>query len=155
MTGTRSDMPDDAPRDSLRYRIVVALVLVVAAGLFTAAVMTAQTDTADDQVAQSGETGRIVERLIPERDEQVVRQAAIGVDLAAGWTGTLVVDGREVPADELTERPDLFQITFTPGEGKVVEELTAGTNCVAAIVWRLATGRGSSDRTVRWCFEVL
>ena len=140
--------------DSLRYRIGVVVVLVVAFTLLTIAFLTAETDS-NDEVTQTGGASGFVERLFPDRDEQAVQQTQVGIDLVAGWDAVLVIGGVEVPPSQLTKRPDLFQVSFTPGPGKVIEELQAGTNCVAAVAWRLADGRGPGNRTVRWCFEVV
>jgi hypothetical protein len=45
-------------------------------------------------------------------------------------------------------------VFFAPGDGKVVERLNAGPNCVLAVVWKASIGRGTSrDQSFTWCFE--
>ena len=69
--------------------------------------------------------------------------------------GTLQLNNVEIPRDQLTLTPELARIEFTPGDGKVVEQLQAGLNCVNAIVWPIAEGRGEAAREIPWCFQVV
>ena len=97
----------------------------------------------------------MVENLIPRRDAQVPQQSNVGIDLVTGWDGVLIVNGVNIPEDQLQVTPEIGLIEFTPGEGKAVEALETGQNCVAAVVWKLADGRGVADRTIPWCFDVV
>lgn len=140
------------PVYSLRFRIVAVLVALGAALAFAVAYLSSQ--EGDDQIATSGQGGEFVERLIPARNAQVPRQSTVGIDMAVGWTGTLVVNGTEIPADELSVTEELGLVQFTPGEGRAVEELRAGQNRVTAIVWPRSEGREGA-RTVDWTFDVV
>ncbi len=67
------------------------------------------------------------------------------------------MNGVEIPAEELRLVPEQNQVFFTPGEGKVVERLNAGPNCVIAVVWKVVgrvAARPTTSRS-RWCFEAL
>ena len=132
-----------------RYRLLVGG--LVAAALLALTVGIAVTDTSDpDDTTQS----EIVERLIPRANDEVLRQAELGIDLAAGYDGTLTVNGVSIPVEDQRRVPAQNQVFFTPGEGKAVERLAAGRNCVSATVWKAADGPGTAnDRTVDWCFE--
>ncbi|MFO7280872.1 MAG: hypothetical protein C0P77_010755 [Thermoanaerobacterales bacterium] len=138
---------------STRFKIVASAVVAVAVALLVVAVRSFD-DGNDDPVLRSGDQD-VVEALIPRRDAQVPRQSRVGIDLAIGWEGTLVIDGVEIPADQLDVTPELGLIEYTPGDGKAVEELQPGQNCVSAVIWRSQDGRGVADRTVPWCFEVV
>ena len=138
---------------STRFKIVASAVVAVAVALLVVAVRSFN-DGNDDPVLRSGDQD-VVEALIPRRDAQVPRQSRVGIDLAIGWEGTLVIDGVEIPADQLDVTPELGLIEYTPGDGKAVEELRPGQNCVSAVIWRSQDGRGVADRTVPWCFEVV
>lgn len=138
---------------STRFKIGAVIVVALAAVLFTVAIR-AFDDGGDDPVLTEGEAA-VVEALIPRRDAQVPQQSNVGVDLVVGWEATLVIDGVEIPEDQLQVTPEIGLVEFTPGEGKAVEELDPGQNCVAAIVWRSSDGRGANDRTIPWCFEVV
>jgi hypothetical protein len=140
---------------SVRERAIVVVVLAVALALGVVAVLSAETDDPSADVTQSGGTDEIVEALQPGRGDQALQQAQVGIDLASGWTGILVIEGTEVRdrEDGLVERPELNQLFFTPDDGLVVERWPAGTSCVAARVWRLAESEERSQ-TINWCFEV-
>jgi hypothetical protein len=91
---------------------------------------------------------------VPKPDDEVVRQLELGVDLAPGYDGTLAVNGVEIPVDEQRRVPEQNEVYFTPGEGKSVERLLAGRNCVVATVWKTSDGPGTAnDKTIPWCFE--
>jgi hypothetical protein len=138
---------------STRFKIVAAAVVTVAVGLFVVA-FGALSGGDDDPVLSEGDQ-QVVEDLIPRRDAQVPQQSEVGVQLVTGWEGTLIVNGVEIPADELQLTPQIGLIRYTPGEGKTVEALETGQNCVTALIWRIAEGRGVNDRTIPWCFEVV
>ena len=130
--------------------------LLLVGGLVVAAVLAAvvgvlMTDTDQpDQVPQS----EIVEHLVPKAGDEVVRQFELGIDLAPGYDGTLAVNGVEIPVEEQRRIPEQNQVFFTPGEGKSVERLLAGQNCVVATVWKTSEGPGTAnDKTIPWCFE--
>jgi hypothetical protein len=154
-TTSQSRLRARLPRGETPYRVAVVVILVAVAALLTAAYLASDTDTGDD-VARSGGSSEFVDRLTPGRDEEVLSQASVEIDLAAGWTGFFVIDGQEVrtESDGLVTRPELAQLGFTPGEGKVLDEWPSGVNCVTARVWRQADGEASA-RNVSWCFDVL
>jgi hypothetical protein len=98
----------------------------------------------------------VVERLFPPRNSEALQHVQMGVDLGTGYTGTLVVEGQEVPVEQIDERPELNQLFFSPGEGQLIDEWRAGRNCVAADYWRISEGPdGESSGTIEWCFDVL
>lgn len=143
-----------APVYSTRFKILATLLLAVAAGAFVAAYLTF-TEGNEDPVLRSGGAGDYVEDLIPARDSQVPQQSRVGIDLVTGWSGTLVINGIEIPEDELSETPELGLIEYSPGEGRTVEQLSGGRNCVRAVVWPLSEGRDEGARDIGWCFEVV
>lgn len=153
-------MTDPAPSAALpprspaswRYRAFVAVALVLAAAALAVGVRATQTG-GDHPAAVSGRTD-VVEQLYPRDGAEVLRQVEIGIDLAPGYAGRLVVNEEPVPEDDLRLVPEQNQVFFLPGPGKVLETLPAGTTCVTAVVWRSADGPGLADLTFRWCFDV-
>jgi hypothetical protein len=132
--------------------LVVLAVLAGLAGIVYAFSLVETGDGSDDvAVSESGP----IERLIPARGSEILAQEAIGVDLRPGWTGVLVVNGIEIPEDQLdtANLASLGQILYTTGEGKAVEAFAAGENCATAITWRADESRANS-RTTTWCFNV-
>lgn len=98
-----------------------------------------------------------IEALDPPPDSPgVPRQQPITVDLLPGWTGTLQINGIEIPEDQLLRTEPLNQFSFQPGPGKEIERLPPGDVLAVAIIWRPLDG-GSRDnpaRSFRWTFRV-
>jgi hypothetical protein len=136
---------------STRFKAVAVAVLALAIGAFVAAYL-ATSDEGDNELGTSGNAvgGEIVE----QPNSQVPQQSIVGIDLLSGWEGTLQLNNVEIPRDQLTLTPELARIEFTPGDGKVVEQLQAGLNCVNATVWPIAEGREAA-REIPWCFQVV
>lgn len=149
-----------ALRYPLRTRIVVLLVLAVAVAGFVVAGLSTDTDDGSG-VAVSGADGASggaptgVERRIPGDGDEILGQETIGIDLAPGWTGELLLlpgNGQAVqlPSDEVKVTA-LNELLYQPGEGKTVERLS-GDYCVAATIWDQVRGREASERVETWCF---
>jgi hypothetical protein len=140
-----------APMSELRHRLLIAVLVAGAAVALFFGVRA--TDTGDDE---PGSPSKVVERFIPGEGDEVIRQAELGIDLAPGYEGALIINGVEIPTGELRLVPEQNQVFFTPGEGKAVDRLRAGPNCVEAEAWKSADGRGTAnDRSFTWCFEAL
>lgn len=128
--------------------VVIPLLLLVAVG----AVVTLFRRDGD-----SGGTpeAQVIERLIPGEGDSTIAQAAVGIDLITGWDASLTINQVPIPDDQLQKTLDLGQITFDPGEGKVIEALNGQQqNCATATYWQLATGPEQSF-TRTWCFTAL
>lgn len=138
----------------IRYRLLIAALIVgAAAALYAAVRTTAAPDP--DPVAVSGRPD-VVERLIPGEGDDVIRQAELGIDLAPGYEGALSLNGIPIPTEELRVVAEQNQVFFTPGEGKALERLDAGRNCATAVVWKSSRGRGTpNDLAFTWCFSAL
>jgi hypothetical protein len=134
-----------------RFRLVVAAGIAVAAVLIYIAVQI--TDTDPEGSARAAAPNKI-EHVVPVAGSSVLRQSEIGIDLAAGYDADLAVDGIPIPRGQLRLVPEQNQVFFTPGEGKVIEELEAGDTCVDATIWKSSEGKGTNDTPVRWCFTV-
>jgi hypothetical protein len=133
-----------------RYRVLLAVLVVAAVVAFVAMIRSTDTGGPDAATAASD----VVEQLVPNAGDEVLRQAELGVDLAPGYDGTLFVNGVEIPLEDQRRVPEQNQMFFTPGEGKAIERLPAGANCAMALVWKASDGRGTSrDRSFPWCFK--
>jgi hypothetical protein len=137
----------------LLRRVLTGAVVVLALAGIVFACSEIETDDGSNDIAVT-DSGP-VELLIPPRDSEILRQEPVGVDLRPGWTGVLVVNGTEIPEDQV-DAADVAStgvLTYTVGDGKAVEEFDAGQNCVTAVVWRVEESRDES-RNVSWCFNV-
>ena len=133
-------------------RGVLALLLIAAIGAFYAAGRNGQGGDVEPSV-----TDAAVEGLIPaDGSPNVLRQAEIGIDLASGWTAELSINGRAIPDDQLRRNDPLNQVFFTPGPGKEIERLAAGTVVVVASIWNPVDGESRADaRQVIWQFRTI
>jgi hypothetical protein len=131
-------------------RLVVAVLLLGAAAGLVLTVRAAS--TGDDST--SGSLPESVDRLIPPSGTEILRQAPVGIDLAAGYDAELVINGVELPegTDGLSKDLGTGLVQYVPAPGRPVEQLEAERNCVVALVWRQAEGRGSAE-PVSWCFS--
>lgn len=105
---------------------------------------------------------------------QVLNQSNIVVDLAAGYTGVLVIDGIEIETvnvDEL-ERTDVepgqqidlppvtiyeagnATLTFTPNSGAPITRFVDGEHTAEVIYWRIDEDRRRA-RSFTWTFTVV
>lgn len=137
------------PPPSWRYRIAVTVALIVAALALYAGVRATETD---DGTAVSRPD--VVEQIIPRRDAEALQQTEIGIDLAAGYEGALILNGTPIPTGELRLVPEQNQVFFAPGPDRTFEVLPPGQNCVTAVVWKSEDGPSTADLRIDWCFDV-
>ena len=80
-----------------------------------------------------------------EGDDELGTSGAIGND---------IVEQRIPAPNSQVPQQQTVGIDLVSGDGKVVEELRAGLNCVTAIVWPISEGRDAA-RQIPWCFTVV
>jgi hypothetical protein len=110
---------------------------------------------------------------VPEA-EQVLRQTSVFVDLAAGYTGVLIIDGTEIPTVNVAElsndtvepgqqvsipavtvyEPGNATLTFTPSDGAPIEAFTDGEHRASLLYWKIDETRQRA-RTFSWTFNVV
>jgi hypothetical protein len=91
--------------------------------------------------------------IVPSEGDLDLRQARIGVEIDAAWTGVLQIDGVEIPEDQVQRVVGLNQIYYTPGPGKETGALAPGRHCATAFVWRINQTR-DQGHPFSWCFNV-
>jgi hypothetical protein len=149
-TNASTQPPLENPRTVLIRRIVITLIVIACiAGM---AIAVAHTRRGDEEFTILG-SPNVVELLAPPDESNVLSQAQIEIDLTAPYDAHLAINGVPVPDDQLQKHPELSQVVFTPGPGKVFETLPSGRNCVQADVFRV-DGTNESIPPVRWCFNV-
>jgi hypothetical protein len=107
--------------------------------------------TGNDSTSES--LPEFVDRLIPASGSEVLRQAGVGIDVAAGHDGYLIINGTEIRTaeDGLVKDLGTGLIQFVPGPGKPVEALDPEKNCALALVWKQSEGEDTAQ-PVSWCF---
>ncbi|CAN5581354.1 hypothetical protein BH20ACT2_BH20ACT2_24830 [soil metagenome] len=143
--------PATSGRRLTRRRVGLLAAFLAACAVLAFSFQRLSTGTGTDDLVVTAERG--IEQLIPARNDEVLRQAPVGIDLAAGFEGVLAVNGTPIPEDQLVIEPALNTVLFQPGEGREIERLGAGENCVQASYWRSSEGREQAE-TVSWCFQV-
>ena len=119
-----------------------------------------------------------IENIDPVRGTvRVPAQTAVFVDLLAGYTGVLVIDGIElqtvdpndpndpnasglaVPGQQVTLPPTTIYergnatLTFVPTEGAPIESFAQGTHTATVIYWKVLESRQKSQ-SYTWTFSV-
>ncbi|MGI9602482.1 MAG: hypothetical protein ACR2QE_11395 [Acidimicrobiales bacterium] len=133
-----------------QQRLVVALLLSAGAACFVMLALF-YNDPGSTQ-DRSVEENLAVEQLFPAREAQAVQQQEVGIDLATGFDGSLVIAGTPIPAAQTHGVEQLNQVLFRPGPGQVFERLPAGQVCASATYQSIEdpTEVGAID----WCFTV-
>lgn len=93
-----------------------------------------------------------IQSVSPTAGSTVVLQSDVVVDLAAGYTASIDINGVPIPPEEVVEAAALNQIRFSPGPGKVRERLFTEQNCVRVTYWLIAEGPDSPQQ-YSWCFN--
>lgn len=151
------------PTWSKRQRFVFAALLGLGLALVIYGFSTAKTGDDDVRI-----TDPAIERLIPKPGDLVLRQGQVGIDLAPGYTGVLVIDGQEIATYQVgqSESPTAFDqsldvqydqgtgtLLYTPRTGGPIEAFSPGGHIITARYWQLQQGREAS-RTFTWTFSV-
>lgn len=133
-------------RLQVRHVVIVLLLGVVAVCVFVLFKKSQQNAISLD--------GGVIEQLIPAPGLKVLKQDAIGVDLAPGYEAKLALDGKPIPDYQLTIVAALGQYTVNPVVGSDFEALPTGDHCATVTYWRTIDGPGQSVSR-SWCFTVL
>ena len=127
--------------------VIVALVLVVVANLLWLAGKTTDTSTHARRLPSE------VAAVLPVPGSQVRVQDTVTADLRADLFGVLVIDGVELPENQVTRVVALGEVSFRPGKGKVFERLEPGTHTVSVIYWPQVKTRADGTNTYTWQFR--
>ena len=133
-------------RQSLAPRIVMSLLVAAAIGGLWWVVTAPQ--GADGPTLPS-----TVEAVSPEGGNLDLRQATIAADLAPGYTGYLMIDGVEVPRDDLQIVDALNSVALRPTPESDYAELAPGAHCATVVYHRIGEPESVSD-SFRWCFDL-
>jgi hypothetical protein len=135
----------DVARRLIMGAIVIGALVLLGVGF---------TSVSDPEENQVPITQSAVERVEPAGGELDLRQGRIGADLAVGYTGVLILDGVEIPEDQLERIDALNQVFYTPGPGKETGALEPGLHRAAVEFWRIGANREDGTRVYEWQFNV-
>jgi hypothetical protein len=94
-----------------------------------------------------------VESVEPGPNETALRQTTIVAHLEPAYTGVLVINGDEIPLDQLSYRQGRNVIEYTPGKGTETGALKPGPICANVVYW-LDTETRAQSLTYQWCWQV-
>jgi hypothetical protein len=138
----------DAPARRLQHPgriLVVAGLLAAAVSLGAIAIDSADTTRVGEEPREA------IDSVNPAPGE--ILQDAITADLRNTFTGVLVIDGIEVPEDQLDRVEPLGQVSFRPGPGKDVVRFQPGVHTVVVLFWEQGKERPASPEAYSWTFR--
>ncbi len=135
---------------SLRQKVVIGFVLLLAVGAFVAAGLAGGTDTRDILI----DGNPALEGFVPRRGTEVLQQNNVELLVAPGYRARItIINDIPIPDSQQFFSESLRRATYTPGIGRVVERLSPDRNCVQAEYWNIAVGEAESE-IIGWCFTV-
>jgi hypothetical protein len=150
-------MPNVArPGPARRQRIVRhpwRVVIVVGALLLVANLVVVLDQNADTSQGGKAPLPATVESISPERGALTTLHDTITVNLENDLTGVLIVDGQEIPEDQLDRVPELGEVSFRPGPDKIFSRLRTGDNEVAVLYWSRTRSRPAHPASFSWRFR--
>lgn len=127
-------------------RIVMTLIAAVAVAGFVFVFTSPKQD-------DLGKLPEVIESVSPPGGNLDLRQVTISADLKPGYTGFLLLDGVEVPRDELVVVDALNSVTFRPPPESDYYQLEPGPHCATVVYRRFGEVEDASSR-YRWCFSL-
>jgi hypothetical protein len=138
-----------APRRRLRLQtVLLALAGVVAVNLLVAAVVIGGEE-------EGPALPSTIESVVPTPGSGMLAQDEVGADLLDTFTGVLLIDGSEIPADQVRKNDPLGQVWFRPGEGKDITRLEEGLHSATILYWPQERGEDGrrEARSFTWTFR--
>ncbi|MBA2608212.1 MAG: hypothetical protein H0U92_04705 [Actinobacteria bacterium] len=145
---TTQALPAGKKRFITPYRIGVSVLLAIAAAILYVGV----TSAADPEPTEVPDPR--ITSVQPAPDELALRQDRIFAQLANDYTGVLIVDGTEIPDDQIDRSEGLNTVAFTPGKGTETGRLDAGERCATVVFWSVNSTREAGADSYKWCWQV-
>lgn len=126
---------------------IVAVAVLVVVNLGVVLLANSDTSTTERSLPSS------IETVTPEPGTVVQLQAPVSVDLVDGLTGVLVINGTEIPEDQLERGVALGIVTFRPGDAQDFNRWDAGDVAVRVLYWPATEDRPESPGSYSWSFR--
>lgn len=96
-----------------------------------------------------------LEAVTPANGSQnVPSQSSLVADLEFGYRGALIVNGREIPLDQVDETVATGELRFTPGAEKEFKKLPGGVVTATVVFWPTRGTRESDSTSYSWVVNV-
>jgi len=145
---TTQSLPSGKSRLVTPYRVIVSVLLAFAVAAMFVAFQSYQEP--EPNITNS----KVVLDVRPALNTTAVpRQTRIYAKLQDGYIGSLVVNGIEIPADQVDHLEGSNTVGFLPGPGTATGALKAGKNCALVFFWKAEASRATAE-SYQWCFKV-
>jgi hypothetical protein len=94
-----------------------------------------------------------IDSLTPAPGELIRLQDTIGADLRDDLTGVLLLDGVEIPEDQLDRVVPLAIVSFRPGPDQDLERFEAGEHTLTVLHWPQGKARPANPDSYSWSFR--
>ncbi len=94
-----------------------------------------------------------IESINPESGQLVRLQDTVGVNLRDDLTGVLVIDGAEVPEDQLKRVVPLAQVSFRPSPKSDLVKFEPGDHTIEVKYWPQGKPRPANPESFSWRFR--
>jgi hypothetical protein len=145
---TLRPLPSGTPAPPRRLRlqtVLLALAGVVAVNLLVAAVVIGGGEEGPDLPSS-------IESVIPTPGSGILAQDEVGADLLDTFTGVLVIDGVEIPEDQLRYNLPLGEVGFRPGAGTDIVRFEEGLHSATIVYWPQDRSREEA-KSFTWSFR--
>jgi hypothetical protein len=96
-----------------------------------------------------------LESVTPANASQnVPSQSSIVADLEFGYTGALIINGHEIPKDQVDEVVATGELRFTPADGKEFRRLPGGGVTATVVFWPSQGERETDAVSYSWILNV-
>ena len=147
MTSPSADTPARRPFLSVRRLVLSILLASALVGLVYAF-------TLHEETPPVVYTNSAIRAVYPDPGALLNRQTTVFVELQPGYAvRALTVNGRSIGTDDLDVITGLNRYSYTPGEGKLIEQFDEGRNCALAEFTDTASP-GGALQTYEWCFSL-
>ncbi len=133
------------------WRLAIVAVICLAV-LNLGIVLMSQSDTAPEGRTPVSANGA-VESVSPGPGELARLQDTITADLRDDLTGVLLIDGQEVPEDQLERIVPLARVSFRPGADKDLQKFEPGQHTVVVYYWPQGKNRPANPAAYSWTFR--
>lgn len=130
MEDTKPTTQSLTARETLRRRLIMGGLLLVALNAIVFAVVSSDTSSRD------GVASPLVEAILPAAGAVILPQGEIGVDLSENMIAEMTMDGVVLPTDEFeVADPGRGVYVYQPGAGRAFERWRQGNHTVGACFW--------------------
>ena len=86
--------------------------------------------------------------------QNVPSQSSVVADLEFGYTGALIINGREIPKDQVDEVIATGELRFSPADGKEFRRLPGGAVTATVVFWPSQGDRETDAASFSWIVNV-